>query len=132
MPTMLEMAYLAADQGDIDKAFNISHEIIAIDNLADEAYFLLGVLSEKRGDNKKAADYFNKVLYCDERHFVARYHLACIYKNMGQAVLARQELINTVKVINKIIESGSNKVLAGHSAAYILSLCSDLLATEKV
>jgi chemotaxis protein methyltransferase WspC len=82
-----------ADRGDLDGAVKQVQALIATDGPGVEAYHLLAVLEDARGEAEAAEAAYRKVLYLEPRHEEALLHLALLLeKRGGEAEAARLRL----------------------------------------
>ncbi len=92
-PAVLADAHCCADRGDLEDAVNLCTHYLDEHGPSPEAYYLLGVISESRGNTREAEDYFEKTLYLDPDKYEAVLHLALLMEklnNTGRAAVLRQ------------------------------------------
>ena len=99
--TCLANATLLANEAKYKEASNLLAEVIALDNLRGEAYYLLGVLSYKSGDLKEAETQFRKVIYVSPDSALAYFNLGNIYLYQRKFSEAAREFKNAVRLSEK-------------------------------
>ena len=123
--SLIGLGMLYADSGRDQLAVSCCEEVIRIDNLVEDVYFILGLVAYKAGNFDKAVINFKKTVYCNENHFVAQYYLGLAYKDSGESDQADRQLQVAVEVIESMGDDGVNTEIAGHTGGYVLSLCVD-------
>jgi chemotaxis protein methyltransferase WspC len=88
-PATIEHAQWLADQGRLDQAATLCDMHIETHGPSSQAFHLLGLIQDARGDRFGAVDYYRKVLYLDPRHQEALIHLACLLERHGDDAGAR-------------------------------------------
>jgi len=83
LPT-LERTRLLADQGKLEEAVAACRLALQEEPCA-EGYFLLGLIEQARGDQPRAQECFNKVLYLDPEHYEALICLALQREHAGDS-----------------------------------------------
>ncbi len=126
--SLIRLATLYADSDLDQQAIETCQEIIKIDNLVDEIYFVLGLVYFKRGDYQQAIEHFKKGRYCDEKNFVVLYYLALSYRAVDQQKEANHLFHQTESVIDQMEQDQLRQERFGYTADYIYSLCADMAA----
>ena len=88
-PATIEHAQWLADQGRLDQAATLCDMHIETHGPSSQAFHLLGLIQDARGDRFGAVDYYRKVLYLDPQHQEALIHLACLLERHGDDAGAR-------------------------------------------
>lgn len=125
LPSLIALTKVYADSGKDQLAVERCRQVIEIDNLVADIYFILGFVAFKRQQYSEALKYFKKTVYCDENHFVAHYYCALTSKEMGDPQQANRQFYVAAHTIDALGEEGLAKELIGQSGSYILSLCMD-------
>lgn len=112
-----------ADQGEYAEAHKWCQQILAIDPLAADAFFLLAQLAELKGDAEMAKAYLNKVIYLDVAYVAAYMQLAALYERVGDTLHAqrlRHAALNIVKSMpaDQVIEQYEHT--AGELALWLM------------
>jgi chemotaxis protein methyltransferase WspC len=89
VPATIEYAQWMADQGRLDQAATLCDRHIQTHGPSSQAFHLLGLIQDARGDRFGAVDYYRKVLYLDPQHSDALIHLACLLERHGDDAGAR-------------------------------------------
>lgn len=85
----IEQAGRQADQGRLDQAATLCEQHMQTHGPSPQAFHLLGLIHDARGNPYRAADYYRKVLYLDPQHAEALIHLACLLERQGDDTGAR-------------------------------------------
>jgi chemotaxis protein methyltransferase WspC len=83
-PAMLEEASLLANQGQFDAAAVRCEEYLRQHRPSAEAFCLLGLVNDARGNLSEAADCYRKAIYLDPRHQEALMHLTLLMEQQGR------------------------------------------------
>ena len=86
---LLEQANRLADQGADDEAIAAYQACLQVVPDSAQAYFMLGLLSEHRQDDRSAEQYLRRAVYLDPDHYDALCHLALLAERHGDADTAR-------------------------------------------
>jgi len=86
----LAAAARLADAGRLDEAAATCDACVRRDGLSAEAYYLLGLISDARGDADKAADCYRKALYLEPEHSETLLHLALNREKRGDLAGAKR------------------------------------------
>jgi tetratricopeptide (TPR) repeat protein len=97
---LIAKASLLADQGQLQQAVEVLLQIIRLDNLSTEAYYLLGILYQKQRSFEESLKAFRKALYADPSLALVYFHLANIYQYKKLYAEAARELQNAAKELN--------------------------------
>ena len=98
----MAQATILANQGRYEESIAILKHVLEIDNLCEEAYYLLGVLHNRIGRYDKAADMFLKTLYVNPNNPLASFYLAEIYSRQGKIPMAQKSYQNTLKTLEDL------------------------------
>ncbi|HEY8607343.1 MAG TPA: CheR family methyltransferase [Noviherbaspirillum sp.] len=85
---MLARARLLADRGETRAAADACRACLRQSPDGAEAWFLLGLLSERDGDDGLAADCLRRAVYLDPTHYDALCHLALLAERQGDPAQA--------------------------------------------
>jgi chemotaxis protein methyltransferase WspC len=80
---LLRQARLVADRGDTDAAVAAYRACLEQTPNAAEAWFMLGVLSERAQDDARARQYLRRAVYLDPGHYEALCYLALLAQRAG-------------------------------------------------
>jgi chemotaxis protein methyltransferase WspC len=81
--TTLAAARLAANAGRLDEACKLCDEILQREPTCVNAVYLLGIVSEARGDKGEAERFYQKALYLDPRHRESLVHMMLAAQERG-------------------------------------------------
>jgi chemotaxis protein methyltransferase WspC len=85
-PTLIEQAERLADQGRLDEARTLCEQHMKTHGPSAQAFHLLGLIYDARGDRRQAGDYYRKVLYLHPQHPDALIHLASLLERQGDDI----------------------------------------------
>lgn len=86
-------------QGKFDDAYSQYEKIVTkIDNKFAPAYFRMGMIAERKGDNTKAVSRFQNAVDIDSSNAEYLYHLGRAFYNAGDVVKAKENLEKAVKI----------------------------------
>jgi chemotaxis protein methyltransferase WspC len=85
---LLAQARRQADQGDYQGAAASCQAVLAAEPDSASAYFILGMVSECRGQPGAAAGYWRRCVYLEPGHYDALCHLALLAEHDGDAAQA--------------------------------------------
>lgn len=74
--SLLEEAQRLADQGKVAEAVQICQRVLSDGPPSAQAFYLLGLLHDSRGEHLQASAHYRKALYLDPTHREAMLHLA--------------------------------------------------------
>lgn len=83
--TLLRQANLLAHAGKTDQACAQYHAHLKTAPESTEAYFMLGILSERAGADAAAETYLRRAVYLNPEHYEALCHLALLAERSGHA-----------------------------------------------
>lgn len=86
----LEKAQRLADSGDLSGAAAICRECIKLDPVSVRAHYLLGITALGQGEEARAREDFNRVVYLDPCHVEALIHLSLLMERAGQREMAER------------------------------------------
>ncbi|MEE8392650.1 MAG: CheR family methyltransferase [Anaerolineae bacterium] len=112
---LLGQAY--ANIGGWDEAARWCRQAIGIDKLALEAYYILALVLQHRGELDKATEMMKKVVYIDRHYVLGHFGLADLCRNNDQLPQALKSLDNARRLLegcpeNEVIP-GSGGITAG-------------------
>lgn len=87
-PSDLEAARQLADAGRLDEAVAVCESHLLKEGPSAQVYYLLGLLSDARGD-AKASDYYRKALYLEPNHYETLLQMALLLEKSGDRAGAR-------------------------------------------
>jgi chemotaxis protein methyltransferase WspC len=95
-PGTLKQAQALADAGELLEAAEIARTCLKAHPASADAYYLLGVIADARGEQSEAKGFYKRALYLDPGHGEALTHLAAVLRLEGdtagsQLLLARAE-----------------------------------------
>jgi len=95
-PGTLKQAQALADAGALPEAADIARKYLEAHPASADAYYLLGVIADARGEQTEARGFYKRALYLDPEHGEALTHLAAVLGLEGdragaQLLLARAE-----------------------------------------
>jgi chemotaxis protein methyltransferase WspC len=95
-PGTLKQAQALADAGTLPEAADIARKYLEAHPASADAYYLLGVIADARGEQTEARGFYKRALYLDPGHGEALTHLAAVLGLEGdragaQLLLARAE-----------------------------------------
>jgi len=95
-PGTLKQAHALADTGALLEAADIARTYLEAHPASADAYYLLGVIADARGEQSEARGFYKRALYLDPGHGEALTHLAAVLGLEGdragaQLLLARAE-----------------------------------------
>ena len=98
----LNIAQQAADQGQLQQAFNLCKKCLdkQLDNV--KALFLMGIICQALGWNSKAEDYFNKTVYLQPNHTDALNYLAGLVEYRGD----KEQALHLRRRVQRIRQRG--------------------------
>ncbi|WP_254073750.1 protein-glutamate O-methyltransferase CheR [Burkholderia sp. S171] len=96
IPGTLEQAQALADAGALPDAAEMTRTYLKAHPASADAYYLLGVIADARGEQSEARGFYKRALYLDPGHGEALTHLAAVLGLEGdragsQLLLARAE-----------------------------------------
>jgi chemotaxis protein methyltransferase WspC len=91
-PVSLDDVRRLADAGQFDEAERLSHEFVIVHGPHAEAFCLLGLIADARGQRADANDFYRKALYLDPTHYEALTHRAALLEIDGDIAGAQQLL----------------------------------------
>jgi len=80
---ILQRAGRLADEGSLDDAALLCRQLVAGPMPCVEAYCLLGLIEEARGNKPQAEDCYNRALYLNPEHYESLIHLLLLVESRG-------------------------------------------------
>ena len=125
IPALKALAQLYVDSDKYDLSESIVNRVIKLDNLCDESYFILGLISYKLNEIDDAIIQFKKTIYCNNSNFTAYYYLGLSFKQQGNIDKANNNFRSAALIIEGMGEEGFNTEYGGMKGGYLFSLCID-------
>lgn len=97
---ILDKAIKNANNGRFEEAENLLLNIVKIDNLNPETYFLLASIAEEKGDLQSAEDAIKKVIYINPNHPVAYFKLGNILMKLEKKHDALRAFNSALTLLN--------------------------------
>jgi len=119
----LAKATLLANEAKYKEAADLLAEVIALDNLSVEAYYLLGVLSYKSGNLKEAETQFRKVIYVTPDSALAYFNLGNIYLYQRKFREAAREFRNAIRLSEKRPKDEQIRFCEDFTVDFLLRAC---------
>jgi chemotaxis protein methyltransferase CheR len=126
--TSLTDATTLANEAKYKEAADILTKVIEEDNLSVEAYYLLGVLSYKSGNLKKAESQFRKVIYADPDSVLAYFNLGNIYLYQRKYSGAAREFRNAIRLLEKRPKNEQIRFCEDFTVEFLLNACRNNLS----
>jgi chemotaxis protein methyltransferase CheR len=121
--TYLMKATILANEAKYEEAADILEKIIEVDNLSVEAYYLLGVLSYKGNDLKKAETQFRRVIYVSPDSVLAYFNLGNMYSYEGKFGDAAREFRNAIRLLEKRPKDEQVRFCEDLTVEFLLRAC---------
>lgn len=120
---LLLHAALLAHSGQLARAEDTCHRLLAIDSLNAGAHYVLALCCEGAGDRRGAAERDQAALYLDPSFAMPRVHLGLIARHAGERETVRQEMTQALALLQR--EDASRLLLfgGGFSRDALLALC---------
>jgi chemotaxis protein methyltransferase WspC len=90
-----------ADAGQLREAAAAGERLLARDGASAELMFLLAVVAQAGGDERRAEEFFRKTIYLEPRHAEALAHLALLAEKNGDLRTARSMRQRAQRVLEK-------------------------------
>ncbi|WP_250503116.1 MULTISPECIES: CheR family methyltransferase [unclassified Caballeronia] len=100
-PASLAHARQLADAGQLDTAANAAHAYLDAHPSNADAYYLLGVIADARGEHQASRGHYRRALYLDPAHREALTHLAACLSLDGDESGARLLLARAQRVTER-------------------------------
>jgi chemotaxis protein methyltransferase CheR len=120
---LLLQAEIDLNLGDLDKAVQLCERIVQGEPLSTAGHYLLGIICRTRDDEARAIEEFQKVLYLEPKHALARFNLGELYSRVGQFENARLEYANVVRLLEKTPQLLDERFAGGFSPALLIDTC---------
>jgi chemotaxis protein methyltransferase WspC len=92
-----------ADQGDLDQAFRLCETYLNQHPTHACGHYLMGMLYQAAGNNRKAERHLDKAVYLDPSHLAAMEQLSLIAEHRGDAVKAARLRKRAGRIMNREI-----------------------------
>jgi chemotaxis protein methyltransferase CheR len=128
--SMLGRAY--ANIGRWDKAHHWCESALRLDTLQAEAYYVLGLIYEHEDKAEAAIDMFKKAIYLDREAPLLHFHLAMLYRKIGQVKNAKKACQNAVRVLEKWPMASIVPDSGGATAKHLLEATQRILGNLEI
>ncbi len=120
---LLLHAVLLAHSGQLAKAEDACHRLLAIDELNAGAHYVLALCREGAGDRRGAADHDQAAVYLDPTFAMPRMHLGLLARRAGERETVRREMAHALALLQR--EDASRLLLfgGGFNRESLLALC---------
>ncbi len=120
---LLLHAVLLAHSGQLAKAEDACHRLLAIDELNAGANYVLALCREGAGDRRGAADRDQAAVYLDPTFAMPRMHLGLLARRAGERETVRHEMAHALALLQR--EDASRLLLfgGGFNRETLLALC---------
>ncbi|SFI84966.1 chemotaxis protein methyltransferase WspC [Paraburkholderia megapolitana] len=105
----LAEAHRLADAGLLDDAERLVRTFIEGHRPEAEAFYLLGLIADARGERTQAVDFYRKALYLAPAHYEALTHLAVLLDVSGDAAGAQQMTLRAQRAMARMSTRGSGR-----------------------
>ncbi len=126
-----ERARRHIDAGEFEQAANLIKQGLDRDIADAEAYFLLGIAHEKRGELAAALEDFRRALYLDPDFSLAYFHLASLFEQNGNSKCAIREYRNAGRSFAKNPPGAWETELEAFDPRSLVNLCRHKIKTLK-
>lgn len=116
-PATLDGARRLADIGQLAEAERGAHRYTLEHGPHADAFFLLGLIADARGQADHAQDFYRKALYLDPDHYEALTHLAVLLDAAGDTAASKRMMNRAQRVLSKRAEAESDR-LGPHGGAH--------------
>jgi chemotaxis protein methyltransferase CheR len=99
---ILSMAYLYADLGEMEKAWQKSEELLQVNSLQAEAYFIKGMIALHKQHLPEAEKLFRRCVYCNENHIPGLYYLGSILDDFGLTTKAGKTYAHALDLLSRL------------------------------
>ncbi|HEY2928566.1 CheR family methyltransferase [Piscinibacter sp.] len=120
---LLLHAVLLAHGGQLAKAEDACHRLLALDELNAGAHYVLALCREGAGDRRGAADRDQAAVYLDPSFAMPRMHLGLLARRAGERETLRHEMAHALALLER--EDPSRLLLfgGGFNRETLLALC---------
>jgi chemotaxis protein methyltransferase CheR len=126
-----EQAVKTADAGRCRDAIEILKNLLKVNNLHIETYYLLGILSNNLKEYSEAEKHFRKVLYTDPESAMAHFNLAEIYLKQNTIDKSVKEYKNAIKILKDLSPEDHLRFSEDYTADFLLKVCEKKLSKIK-
>jgi chemotaxis protein methyltransferase CheR len=95
-----------ADQGDFKGAMTIANELLMKEQLDPRAHFLRALTLVQLEQYADAEEAFRKTIYLDRKFILAHYHMALLYRKLGQGDKAKRFFANANDLLQGLDRNG--------------------------
>ncbi len=121
--SLLGTAILLAGSGSGDAALHCCGNILAIDPMTAEAYCVMALVHESRGDYRQALTVLEKAIYLDSSFSMAHFRLAGIYERLNRDSDRRRALRNTLNSLDEDDETRIRVYSGGFDRSAVSRVC---------
>jgi chemotaxis protein methyltransferase CheR len=120
---LLLRAVLLTHSGQLARAEEVCHELLAVDELDAGAHYLLALCREGAGDRRAAADHDQVAVYLDPGFAMPRLHLGLLARRANDRESARRDLGQALVLLQR--EDASRLLLfgGGFGREALITLC---------
>lgn len=119
----LVAAFAHADLGQLDEAVTQVESVLAEHPLTAGARYILGVISQQRGDVDAALEHFRRTVYIDRDFVLAHFAIANIHRARGELADACREYENTLRALYLKPEGSWTAFLGGFRPDLLARSC---------
>ncbi len=127
---LLGIGFLLANKGRDSEARQKSQEVLEIDQLLPEAYYLLGILNEREGNLKATRESYERAIFLEKDFIMAHFNLAILYKREGKWKEAQREFKNIVNILKTRKDNESIKFSGGFNKRSFLKICEEAVRSK--
>lgn len=124
-------AAILTNQGMIEEATAVCHQVLTTDDLNAEAHYLLALCHEHRGEYEQAMDHDRSAIYLDSTFAMPYLHLGLLYKRLGNMEEARREFSLAAELLAR--EEPARLLLfgGGFTREMLVGLCQTELRSRR-
>jgi chemotaxis protein methyltransferase CheR len=97
--SLLLMAKVEVARGDLGQALALVEQVIGLDKLNINAYYLLAAIHQNSGADEKAKACLKKTVYLDKTFIAGHFALGCLFQKENQAGAAEKAFKNVVRLM---------------------------------
>lgn len=127
---LLGIGFLLANKGRDSEARQKSQEVLEIDQLLPEAYYLLGILNEREGNLKATRESYERAIFLEKDFIMAHFNLAILYKREGKWKEAQREFKNIVNILKTRKDNESIQFSGGFNKRSFLKICEEAVRSK--
>jgi chemotaxis protein methyltransferase CheR len=127
-----ENAVKLANKGKCRDAIEILYNLLKVNNLHIETYYLLGILSLNLNEYSEAEKHFRSVLYNDPGSAMAHFNLAELFFKKNTFDKSAKEYENAIKILKNLSPEDHLRFSEDYTANFLLKVCRKKLSKIKV